>query len=375
MILSKTNMQRVNLAMLMVCVSTVIVGSRVSASPAVTVLPDDAAKIIIYNAGSDGSPVENCQIPIEKLAVDFKNNEYGCVNDEAYSFGLKNVPSMTKIWLLSEHDCDLTNEDADWIFNAVTRNKKTSVNELYLKGLKANLDSKLNNPDKHVILAPGLELLGGQFVRNNIQGKLSCVRIEPATPDTTSSTGVLAQTEAAPKIAESTVSSATNIHASSYIQLWGSEGGDGKLDCTIPGWDAYTHRFSIWRDEHGNKKGPTNPQSCPNDDVYAIELVNMASGTLIYLSSEAACFMNREDDKTPDWIAKLKVTKKSTTTPRVEITALFESDVKPGKPLPVNLGAAGLMLVDKEYNTGETKGKLSCIQIIPPTPDTTHPAQ
>ena len=77
MILSKTNMQRVNLAMLMVCVSTVIVGSRVSASPAVTVLPDDAAKIIIYNAGSDGSPVENCQIPIEKLAVDFKNNEYG----------------------------------------------------------------------------------------------------------------------------------------------------------------------------------------------------------------------------------------------------------------------------------------------------------
>lgn len=141
MILSKTNMQRVNLAMLMVCVSTVIVGSRVSASPAVTVLPDDAAKIIIYNAGSDGSPVENCKIPIEKLAVDFKNNEYGCVNDEAYSFGLKNVPSMTKIWLLSEHDCDLTNEDADWIFNAVTRNKKTSVNELYLKGLKANLDS------------------------------------------------------------------------------------------------------------------------------------------------------------------------------------------------------------------------------------------
>lgn len=375
MILSKTNMQRVNLAMLMVCASTVIVGSRVSASPAVTVLPDDAAKIIIYNARSDGSPVENCQIPIEKLAVDFENNKYGCVNDEAYSFGLKNVPSMTKISLLSEHDCDLKNEDADWIFNAVTRNKKTSVDELYLKGLKANLDNKLNNPDKHIILAPGLELLGGQFVRDNIQGKLSCVRIEPATPDTTSSTGVLAQTEAAPKIAESVVSSATNIRASSYINLWGKVDGDGKLDCTIPGWDAYTHRFYKWVDQNGGNHGPTNPQSCPENDVYSLELVNMASGTLIYLSSEAACYMNREDGKTPDWIAKLKVTNKSTTTPRVEINDLFQTDVKPGKPLPVHLRAAGLMLVDKEYNTGNIPGKLSCIQIIPPTPDTTHPAQ
>lgn len=374
MIRSINYLNRMCLGIFVGCTSYVLLGSMAYASTAVTKLPEDTPKIIIYNARDDGQGDENCQIPILKTEVDFKNNNYGCVNDQAYSFELKNVPSMTKISFLSESSCDLDDADADWIFNVITRNKNTSVPQLFLQGFKASLDIKLANPERHVILAPGLELSGGLFNRYNIEGKLSCVRIEPSTPDLSSSTGVSTQVGAAIKTAEPTGSSINTANASSYINLWGKhpdQGGDGILDCTISTWTKYTHRFQIWTDENGYSMSPTNPQKCPNDDVYAMQFVNVASGTLIYLSSEAACYKNREDNHTPDWTALLKVTNKTTTIARVEITELYEADVKIGKPLPVDMNAAGLVLVDRKYVQGNIKGKLSCIEITPPTPDLT----
>ena len=378
MIRSINYLNRMCLGIFVGCTSYVLLGSMAYASTAVTRLPDDTPKIIIYNATSDGQGIENCQIPILKAAVDFDNDTYGCENDEAYSFALKNVPSMTKISFFSESNCNLEDTNADWIFNVITRNKNTSVPQLALKGFKANLDIKLENPERYVILAPGLELTGGLFNRQNIEGKLSCVRIEPSTPDLSSSTDVSAQVGVAIKTAEPTGSSINTTNAASYINLWGKhpeEDGDGILDCTIPAEIRYTHRFDWWRNEEGRKMSATNPQDCPENDVYAMEFVNVASGTLIFLSSEVACFKNREDGHTPDWTAKLKVVNKSTTIARVEISELYDADVKIGKPLPINMNAAGLVLVDKNYAQGNIRGKLSCIEITPPTPDLTAPVK
>lgn len=369
-------LQRTRLNVLLACVGTIISCSIAHASTTVPLLPDDAPKVVIYNVTGSGEPILHCEIPIEKLDVNFSDNKYGCDNDQAYFFSLNNVPSMTKIWLLSEKDCNIENTDADWIFNVLTNKKQTTTTSLGLNGLKGILEFKQKNPDRHAILAPGVELIGGQYVRRNIEGKLSCVRIVPPTADTSLEPKAPSQTDANIKVTAA-VSSAATLHASSYINLWGSPEGDGLLDCTIPASysDGDTHRFDQWVTAEGITTPANNRWECPENDVYALELVNVPSGTLINLSSEAACYMNGEDSRTPDWIVKLKTTKKVTTVKRLEISDIFAADVQVNKPLPIDLDAPGVFLVYRIHNKGNIKGKLSCIQVIPPTQDNSTPGQ
>ena len=150
------------------------------------VAKDVTPEVVVYNALSDGKPKEQCRIPFSNdvLYINMGDNEYGCSNDDAYYISLQNVPSATKIWLMSEKNCNFNNTDADWIFKLIARKKSVSTDTLNISGLRVALETKQANPGKAVIVAAGVELTGGQFVRPEINGKLSCVRIEPSTPDT-----------------------------------------------------------------------------------------------------------------------------------------------------------------------------------------------
>ena len=102
---------------------------------------DVTSEVVIYNALSDGKPKEQCRIPFsnEVLNVNMGDNKYGCNNDDAYYISLQNVPSATKIWLMSEKDCNFNNTNADWVFKLIARKKSVSTDTLNINGLRLAL--------------------------------------------------------------------------------------------------------------------------------------------------------------------------------------------------------------------------------------------
>lgn len=337
---------------------------------------DVTSEVVIYNALSDGKPKEQCRIPFsnEVLNVNMGDNKYGCNNDDAYYISLQNVPSATKIWLMSEKDCNFNNTNADWVFKLIARKKSVSTDTLNINGLRVALETKQSNPDKAVIVTAGVELTGGQFVRPEINGKLSCVRIEPSTPDTSQSPNVTAPSSAFLKNVNGGATS-PELHAPvPVINFYGKPDSGSKLYCSIP-IKNYTYHLAAWEDRDGVPHDKDDGgYGCPNDDIYALELSNVPSATRIYLSSESSCDMN-EYPEAPgtswaDWIIKLKTTQKSVTTPGNDAPYLQLNDlISMESNKVVAPPHAGLLLTRKIHNRGKVGGKLSCVQIIVPTPD------
>lgn len=341
---------------------------------------DVKSEVVIYSVQSDGKPKEHCRIPFSDKVLDVQmhSNDYGCKNDEAYFISLQNVPSATKIWLMSEKSCDFGNDNADWIFKLITRKKSVSTDAVNISGLQVALDTKLANPGKSVIVTAGVELTGGQFVRLEINGKLSCVHIEPPTPDTSE--------PPADTVKPSTLVNKVNAVATPselrapvpVINFYGKPGSGNKLYCSIP-IKNYTYHLSVWSDRDGIVHGKDDGgYGCPQDDIYSLELINIPSATRINLSSEASCYME-ENPLFPgapwaDWIIQLKTTQKNVTTPINDAPYLQLNDLismESNKVVAPPHG--GLLLVRKLYDHGTVGGKLSCIQIIVPTPDASTP--
>ena len=339
---------------------------------ALTVNPE----VVIYSALSDGKPKEQCRIPFSDKVLDvhMHMNEYGCKNDDAYYISLQNVPSATKIWLMSEKNCAFFNDDADWIFKLITRKKSVSTDALNISGLQVALDTKQANPNTVVIVTAGVELTGGQFVRPEINGKLSCVRIEPSTPDTSM------PPEGTSK--PSTLVNKVNAVATSpelrapvpVINFYGKKESGSTLYCSIP-IKNYTYHLSSWTDSGGvTRDRDDGGYGCPNDDIYALELSNVPSATRVYLSSESNCNMNEYPDvpgnRWADWIIKLKATQKNVSTPINDAPYLQLNDlISMEENKAVAPPHAGLLLTRNIHNRGKVGGKLSCVQIIVPTPD------
>lgn len=337
---------------------------------------DLTPEVVVYNALSDGKPKEKCRIPFsnEVLNINMWDNKYGCSNDDAYFISLQNVPSATKIWLMSEVSCNFNDTDADWIFKLIARKKSVSTDTLNISGLRVALETKQANPGKAVIVTAGVELTGGQFVRPEINGKLSCVRIEPSTPDTSQLPEVTAPSSVLLKNVNG-VATSPELHAPvPAINFYGKPESGSKLYCSIP-IKNYTYHLAAWNDSDGVPHDKDDGgYGCPNDDIYALELSNVPSATRIYLSSEASCDMN-EYPEVPgtswaDWIIKLKTTQKSVTTPENAASYLQLNDlISMESNKVVAPPHAGLLLTRKIHNRGKVGGKLSCVQIIVPTPD------
>lgn len=103
---------------------------------------------------------------------------YSCGNDEVYSFYLKDVPAGSKImfgsdWSATDNDCREP-QNSDWRFTVQAANGKTTTGYIQLNDLKDVKEGDL--------ITAGLFLTKNQFRKENIEGKLSCVRMLPPWP-------------------------------------------------------------------------------------------------------------------------------------------------------------------------------------------------
>lgn len=311
--------------------------------------------IDIYKVAKDGLPGEiMCTIPFKESVVDFTNDEFGCVNDDAYFFSVVNAPSAAEIWLLSEKNCDVDNAKADWMFHLKTTNKVVNTEALRIKGLSAFLPPE--GEFKPVVVVKGLQLVGGLVNDNHIDGKLSCVKIKPSKQDT-SSVSTPRVLGAQVMVGDRFVAPPA-IAAGATLTLYGAEGNE---QCSMA-FSTYIYRFFQWHDENGEIKPPTNPGKCPNDDAYFFSLRNVPSASMIYFSSEAVCDLNKS---TSDWIFQLKTTQSNLSSGQIKLSQL--SGLPNGKPLPPP--DRGLLMVDSFHGHGNVDGKLSCIKIVLGTPD------
>lgn len=303
---------------------------------------DEKPGVTIYNSDSNGNPQYKCKIELsgKVMSVDLRHNDFGCNNDDAYYVSLENIPSATNIWLLSENDCDLDNAKADWIFKLTTRKKITSTDNMRISGLKLFLDEKKENPNKAVIVTAGVELTGGQIVLNDIDGRLSCVRIESPTPDTSKPSTVVTQPSTLVKGINKTAASPAPLRGElAVINFYGDPSKDGQFFCSMPIKD-YVYHLGVWFDDNGDRHGSDDGGTgCPNDDIYAIELQNVPSATRIWLTSEANCNLAPVDSDRR-WLFELKTTKQNVSTPKetnLKYPFLQLNDLvgmKPDKVLP-----------------------------------------
>lgn len=332
----------------MVCAPIVMASSNVAAPRATD------PSIVIYTAAKDGSVGDvMCTIPFIESAVDFTNDDFGCVNDDAYFFSITDAPSAADIWLLSEKNCDVDNAAADWVFKLKTTNKVVNTEPLRIKGLSAFITGGQFTP---AVVIKGLQLVGGFINDNHIDGKLSCVKIKPSMKDTSVVTE--ASRPSVERVAGNTVASSSAVAAGATITLYGSQGSE---QCSMAFTD-YVHRFAKWVDGNGNNREPTNPGGCPNDDAYYFSLRNVPSASTISFSSEAACTLEKSQS---DWIFELKTTQSNLSTGQIRLSGF--SGLTNNKPLPPP--DKGLLMVDNFHRSGNVDGKLSCIKIDLSLPD------
>ena len=332
----------------MVCAPIVMASSNAAA-------PRTAdPSIVIYTAAKDGSVGDAmCTIPFIESAVDFTNDDFGCVNDDAYFFSITDAPSAADIWLLSEKNCDVDNAAADWVFKLRTTNKVVNTEPLRIKGLSAFFTDGQFKP---AVVIKGLQVVGGFINDNHIDGKLSCVKIKPSKQDTTRvSAASMPRTEV---LAGNKGVAPTAVAAGAILTLYGAEGNE---QCSIA-FSTFIHRFREWHDDSGEIMPPTNPGNCPNDDAYYFSLRNVPSASTITFSSEAACTLDKSQS---DWIFKLKTTQSNLSTGQIRLSGF--SGLTNNKPLPPP--DKGLLMVDNYHRSGNVDGKLSCIKIDLSLPD------
>lgn len=332
----------------MVCAPIVMASSNVAAPRAAD------PSIVIYKAGKDGSfGEEMCTIPFIESSVDFTNNDFGCVNDDAYFFSITDGPSAADIWLLSEKNCDVDNASADWVFHLKTTNKVVNTEPLRIKGLSAFITGGEFEP---AVVVKGLQIVGGFVNDNHIDGKLSCVKIKPSKQDTTRASA--ASMPRAEVLASTRGVAPTAVAAGATITLYGKEGNE---QCSMA-FSTDVYRFARWQDGDGNNHDPNNPGDCPNDDAYFFSLRNVPSASTIIFSSEVECTLERSQS---DWIFELKTTQSNLSTGQILLSGF--SGLTNNKPLPPP--DKGLLMVDNFHRTGNVDGKLSCIKVDLSLPD------
>ncbi|AXQ49110.1 hypothetical protein ACLPJF_08350 [Pseudomonas vlassakiae] len=100
------------------------------------------------------------------------------------------------------------------------------------------------------------------------------------------------------------------------------------------------------------KKTKMSTAGCGNDVVTFFKLEDVASSTLIDLSSEFKCWGG-------DWLFRVRAIKQPTTSVWLDIRDLRNREYG-------DIIAPGVEVIRSEYHHGNIEGKLSCTEIFPP---------
>jgi len=112
---------------------------------------------------------KKCSIPIQ--AGETFMGDTACKNDEVYYYLFDNVPSATLITLDAENTCRGANDPGDWQFTL-----RAYINPTITQWRKISDLRGLNPRD---IVTAGILYERGYYNKGDIDGKLSCVKIEP----------------------------------------------------------------------------------------------------------------------------------------------------------------------------------------------------
>ncbi|WP_109513593.1 hypothetical protein [Pseudomonas ovata] len=127
-------------------------------------------QVIIYDKQQDnGEFKENCRFNFKTERVDFQDGDHNCTNDNAYFFKLENVPSASHVSFFDDPDCDV--DEGNFDFNVKTIRNPTTMQHPY--SLKT-----AHGQEVGTILDPGGVRLFSKHGDEQVEGKLSCVRME-----------------------------------------------------------------------------------------------------------------------------------------------------------------------------------------------------
>ncbi|MBD8495638.1 hypothetical protein [Pseudomonas syringae] len=127
-------------------------------------------QVIIYDKQQDnGEFKENCRFNFKDENVNFQKDDYDCSNDEAYFFKLENVPSASYVSFFDDPDCDVGDGNFDFKVKTI-RNPTTMQHPYSLKTAHGQAEG--------TILDPGGVRLDSKNGNEQVEGKLSCVKME-----------------------------------------------------------------------------------------------------------------------------------------------------------------------------------------------------
>lgn len=124
---------------------------------------DYVGVMTLYN----GEDKFTCSLPFINTTLDFTSPSSNCENDTVYSFKLERVPSATVFSFYDAPDCS---ESGNFAFRFKTVKHPTTM-------LKAEKLDDLGKKEVGTVVTPGVLLISSTY-REQVEGKLSCVKIE-----------------------------------------------------------------------------------------------------------------------------------------------------------------------------------------------------